>query len=62
VLNSFILHKQKTRNNIRFSEFGLQLIHQIIEIYGKSKVPDSGENPIRLIGRHFSSLILSTAE
>ena len=64
VFNSFHLYKRKTHNNIRFHEFRLQLIRQIIEMYGKSKAqrsrPSYGENPNRLIGRHFPSFIPST--
>ena len=49
-LSAFHLYKHKTHNNIR-----LQLIRQIIEMYGKSKVqrnrPRYEENPNRLIGR-----------
>jgi hypothetical protein len=65
VLNSYILHKQKSRENIQFSDFRLQLIRQIIETYGCPKAPrgrpNTGDNPIRLIGRHFPSLIPSTS-
>jgi hypothetical protein len=65
VLNSYILHKQKTGQNIQFCDFRLQLIRQIIEMYEKSKAsrgrPSSGDNRIRLIGHHFPSLIPSTS-
>ena len=61
MFDSFHLYEHKTRNNIRLHEFQLQLIRQIIEIYGKSKAqrrrPSYGETPNRLIGRHFPSLI-----
>lgn len=61
VLNSYILHKQKSRKSIQFSDFELQLIRQIIETYGSPKAPggrpSTGDNPARLIGRHFPSLI-----
>ena len=64
VFTSFHLYKHKTHNNIRLHEFRLQLIRQIIEMYEKSKAqrsrPNYRENPNRLIGRHFSSLIPST--
>jgi hypothetical protein len=64
VFNSYILHKQKSRQNIQLSDFRLQLIRQIIETYGYVKAPrgrpSAGDNPIRLIGRHFPSLIPSS--
>jgi hypothetical protein len=64
LIDSYILHKQKSRQNIQLSDFRLQLIRQIIETYGYSKAPrgrpSAGDNPIRFIGRHFPSLIPSS--
>ncbi len=55
----------KDRKTIHFCDFRLQLIRQIIEIYVKPKAstgrPSTGDNLIRLIGRHFPSLISSTS-
>ncbi|CAF1289214.1 unnamed protein product [Adineta ricciae] len=64
ILNSHILYKQKTGRTIHSCDFRLQLIRQIIETYGKPKAPTgrptTGDNPVRLIARHFPSLIPST--
>ena len=38
VLNSFILYKQKSRDNIQLYEVRLELIGQITEMYGKRKI------------------------
>ncbi len=54
------LHNQNLRQIIQLRDFRLQLIREIIETYGYSKVSkgrsSAGENPIRIIGRHFPSL------
>ena len=50
---------------IRFDDFRIQLIRELIERYGQPKDSVSrsviGDNPVRCTARHFPSLVLSTA-
>jgi len=60
VFKRYTLHNQNLRQIIQLRDFRLQLIREIIETYGYPKVskgrPSAGDNPIRIIGRHFPSL------
>jgi hypothetical protein len=64
VLYSYILYREQTDKTINFYEFRLQLVCQIIKTYGKPKASsgclNTGDNPVRLNGCHFPSLIPST--
>ena len=65
VLNLYVIHKQNTGQNTQFCYFRLQLIRQIVAMYSKHKAsrgrPSGGDNPVRLVGRHFATLIPSTS-
>ena len=65
VFNSYVLHKQKTGQSTQFCDFRLQLIRQIVDTYSKPKIsrgpPSDRDNPLRLVGRHFPTLITSTS-
>ena len=65
VFSSYVLHAQKTSQNTQFCDFCLHLICQIVDMYGKPKVSrdrlSGGDNPLRLVGRHFSTLMPLTS-
>lgn len=65
VLNSYVLYKEKTDRNTQFHDLCLQLIRQIVAMYSKPKAsrgqPSGVDNPVRLVARHFPTLIPSTS-
>ena len=66
VFNSYLLYKVNTGKVIKFSDYRLQLIREILQTHSapKSKIgrPALTNQPIRLTARHFPSLVPQTAE
>lgn len=64
--NALILYQVKTGNKPSFSDFRLKLVTQLIEKYSirptaASSHPPTVDNPLRLSGRHFPTLVTQTA-
>lgn len=69
LLNAYALYKTQTGRNISVSDFQQRLIKEIIEIHHRPQTEGrrgrrstDGDNPLRLIERHFISLIPGTSK
>ncbi|CAF1585828.1 unnamed protein product [Adineta ricciae] len=62
--NAYMLFKMKHKKSIHFGDFRCELIRQLIERYSQPKPiggrPVTSDNPVRLTGRHFPSLVPAT--
>ena len=61
MLNAYILYKEKKQVTLEFTNFRLQVIRKIFYKYGAQRGPRKGRlcanKPLRLMARHFPSLI-----
>ncbi|XP_063050090.1 piggyBac transposable element-derived protein 4-like [Engraulis encrasicolus] len=65
VFNSFVLHRQITKQDITYPHFRENLAHQLLEDFQTTRRASSGgrptlDNPLRLSARHFPSLLTQT--
>ncbi|CAF2785883.1 unnamed protein product [Rotaria sp. Silwood2] len=64
VFNSYLLYKVNTGKKRKFVDYRLQLIHEVLQTYTVPKPtigrPALTDQPTRLTGRHFPSLVPET--